>query len=51
MGYVFSKESWPIWAYTDIWAPEIHQIDGTFYVYFSARKRRGEYKEKLFTSL
>ena len=39
MGFVFEKDTWPKWAKWDIWAPEIHQINGTFYVYFSARKR------------
>jgi GH43 family beta-xylosidase len=41
MGYVFSNKSWPKWAYTDIWAPEIHQVNGHHHVYFSARKRSG----------
>ena len=49
MGYVFSEDTWPIWAYTDIWAPEIHQIDGTFYIYFSARKRRGKFETGFLT--
>ena len=37
-GYVFQGESWPSWARTDMWAPEIHFVNGRFMVYFSARK-------------
>ena len=40
-GFVFSKDTWPKWAYTDIWAPEMHKISDKYYVYFSARKRTG----------
>ncbi len=46
VGFVFSKDSWPKWGYTDIWAPEIHRINGTFYVYFSVRKRSGKTTHK-----
>lgn len=38
MGSVFPEGGWPSWAYTDMWAPEIHHVDGNFHVYFSGRK-------------
>lgn len=34
--YVFSPDDWPSWAKKDLWAPEIHVVNGTYYVYFSA---------------
>ena len=39
-GWVFPRGSWPSWAYTDMWAPEIHFVNGTFTVYFTARAKR-----------
>ena len=36
---MFSPESWPSWAFADMWAPEIHLVDGNFLVYFSGRRR------------
>ena len=37
VAYVFLKGNWPKWVRSDMWAPEIHFVNGTFYVYFSAR--------------
>ena len=37
MGHVFPQDGWPTWAYRDMWAPEIHWVDGNYHVYFSAR--------------
>ena len=37
-GYVFQGDSWPTWARKDMWAPEIHFVNGRFMVYFSARR-------------
>ena len=34
--HVFLPDSWPVWAKKDFWAPEIHFVNGTYYVYFSA---------------
>ena len=49
--YVFPADGWPKWAYTDIWGPEIHRINGNYYVYFSARKRSGEFVDQWFRTL
>eukprot|EP00090_Calanus_glacialis_P047331 TRINITY_DN9771_c0_g1_i2.p1 TRINITY_DN9771_c0_g1~~TRINITY_DN9771_c0_g1_i2.p1 ORF type:complete len:263 (+),score=49.82 TRINITY_DN9771_c0_g1_i2:35-823(+) len=38
-GWVFPRGSWPSWAYVDMWAPEIHFVNGIFTVYFTARKK------------
>ena len=40
--YVFLKSNWPKWVRSDMWAPEIHFVNGTFYVYFSARNNDPE---------
>jgi len=40
-GYVFTPESWPKWAYCDMWAPEIHRVNGNYHVYFTGRKISG----------
>ena len=39
-GWVFPRGSWPSWAYIDMWAPEIHLVNGTFTVYFTARSKK-----------
>ena len=39
-GWVFPRGSWPSWAYVDMWAPEIHLVNGTFTVYFTARSKK-----------
>ena len=39
---MFLKSSWPKWVRSDMWAPEIHFVNGTFYVYFSARNNDPE---------
>ena len=33
--YVFPANNWPKWGYEQMWAPEIHYVNGTYYVYFS----------------
>lgn len=38
-GAVFQKR--PAWAERDFWAPEISTHDGRFFVYYTARKKRG----------
>jgi len=37
--YVFPK--WPAWIKQDLWAPEIHLVNGMFIVYYAARNRDG----------
>ena len=34
-GHVFPAGSWPDWAVENMWAPEIHFVNGTFLVYFT----------------
>ena len=38
-GYAFPGGTWPSWAYMDMWAPELHFINGVFTLYFSARMK------------
>lgn len=38
-GYAFPGGTWPSWAYMDMWAPELHFIDGVFTLYFSGRMK------------
>ena len=38
-GYVFPQGSWPTWAYKDMWAPEIHRVNGNYLIYFTGRDR------------
>jgi len=35
----FPGGTWPSWAYMDMWAPELHFINGVFTLYFSARMK------------
>lgn len=37
MGHVFPAGHWPTWTLVDMWAPEIHFVDGKFHVYFAGR--------------
>eukprot|EP00051_Salpingoeca_urceolata_P033085 m.18860 g.18860 ORF g.18860 m.18860 type:complete len:574 (+) comp5806_c0_seq1:924-2645(+) len=40
VGHVFPNGSWPSWAASDFWAPELHIMpDGAYRVYFTARCR------------
>lgn len=39
MGYVFAKAT--TWAVQDFWAPEIHNINGVYYLYYTARDSTG----------
>ena len=34
-GHVFPAGAWPGWAVENMWAPEIHFVNGTFVVYFT----------------
>jgi len=34
-GHVFPAGTWPDWAVENMWAPEIHFVNGTFLVYFT----------------
>ena len=34
-GHVFPAGAWPDWAFENMWAPEIHFVNGTFVVYFT----------------
>ena len=38
-GYAFPGGTWPSWAYMDMWAPELHFINGVFTLYFSGRMK------------
>ena len=33
--YVFPPGSWPVWCEQNMWAPEIHHVNGRFLAYFS----------------
>jgi len=35
-GHVFPAGSWPSWAAKNLWAPEMHLVNGRYLVYFSA---------------
>lgn len=37
LGYIFSKT--PAWASSSFWAPELYYRNGTYYVYYTARKK------------
>lgn len=41
VGYVFEEDNWPTWVESDAWAPEVHSVNGSYYVYYSARKADG----------
>ena len=34
-GYVFPPGGWPVWCEHNMWAPEIHHVNGRFLAYFS----------------
>ena len=38
-GYAFPGGTWPSWAYMDMWAPELHFVNGVFTLYFSGRMK------------
>jgi len=42
-GHVFLPGRWPDWAARNMWAPEIHLVNGTFLVYFSASAPNGRH--------
>lgn len=39
--WVFSSHSWPAWAKDNMWAPELHNVNGRYILYFTARDRGG----------
>jgi len=39
--WVFNSQSWPAWAKDDMWAPELHYVNGRYIVYFTAREYSG----------
>jgi GH43 family beta-xylosidase len=41
VGFVFAAGHRPTWATGDFWAPEIHQVEGRFVAYFTARNADG----------
>jgi len=40
--WVFNRENWPGWAQDNMWAPELHNVNGRYIVYFVARDMRGQ---------
>ena len=39
VGYVFPENQWPVWAQTDMWAPEIHFVNNKYHIYYSAKNQ------------
>lgn len=39
--WVFNIHSWPAWAVDNMWAPELHYVNGRYIVYFTAREYTG----------
>lgn len=39
--WVFNIQSWPVWAKDNMWAPELHYVNGRYIVYFTARDYMG----------
>jgi len=39
--WVFSRDSWPAWARDNMWAPELHNVNGRYITYFTARDYAG----------
>ena len=46
-GHVFPSGAWPDWAVENMWAPEIHFVNGTFVIYFTGGSCA--IKKKVFT--
>ena len=40
--WVFTRDTWPGWAQDNMWAPELHNVNGRYIVYFVARDMRGQ---------
>ena len=38
---VFTPANWPTWAVDSMWAPELHNVNGRYIVYYTARKTNG----------
>ena len=41
VGNIFSAGTAPLWAAGDFWAPEVHEVGGSFVAYFTARDHNG----------
>lgn len=39
---VFTPATWPHWAEDSMWAPELHNVNGRYIVYFTARETNGQ---------
>ena len=42
-GYVFPAKGWPVWCDRNMWAPEIHHVNGRFLAYFSCAAPNGRH--------
>jgi len=40
--WVFGRRNWPGWARDNMWAPELHHVNGRYMVYFAARDMAGQ---------
>ena len=40
--WVFTPDTWPSWAEDSMWAPELHNVNGRYIVYFTARGSNGQ---------
>ena len=40
--WVFTPENWPTWAIKDMWAPELHNVNGQYTVFFTALHKHGK---------
>ena len=41
-GHVFTRDTWPRWARDNMWAPELHHVNGRYILYYAARDERGQ---------
>jgi len=46
-GHVFPNGSWPKWAVKEMWAPEIHFVNGRYICYFAAEASEGSTKHSI----
>jgi len=40
--WVFTHLTWPSWAVDSMWAPELHNVNGRYIVYYTARSINGQ---------
>jgi len=40
--WVFTPATWPSWAEDSMWAPELHNVNGRYIVYYTARGGNGQ---------